>query len=352
MTEPVTAQSGTVKPTISRERKRRTRDRRLREAKLVIKGTLDTDHPIMAHIIPIRRCNLSCTYCNEYDDFSKPVALDLMVQRVEHLGRLKTGVITLSGGEPLLHPELDDIIRAIRKNATLAGLITNGYLLTADRIKKLNDAGLDHLQISIDNVMPDDVSKKSLKVLDKKLQLLAEHADFHVNINSVLGGGISTPEDALIVGKRAIDLGFTSTVGIIHDGDGQLRPLAQREREVFMEMKKFEKSHFSRLNYFQDQIANGEPSDWRCRAGARYLYICEDGLVHYCSQQRGFPAKPLDQYTVEDIRREYITQKSCAPMCTVSCVHQISYFDFFRGKQTRTVEPIPAEHLVSIKASR
>jgi MoaA/NifB/PqqE/SkfB family radical SAM enzyme len=350
MAEPVLDKPGTTSPKISAERQRRARSRQLREAKLVLKGTFDTDHPIMAHIIPIRRCNLSCTYCNEYDDFSKPVPLDVMVHRIEQLGRLKTGVITLSGGEPLLHPELDDIIRAIRKNATLSGLITNGYLLTADRIKKLNDAGLDHLQISIDNVMPDDVSKKSLKVLDKKLQLLAEHADFHVNINSVLGGGISTPEDALVVGKRAIDLGFTSTVGIIHDGDGQLRPLAQREREVFMEMKKFEKSHFSRLNYFQDQIANGQPSDWRCRAGARYLYICEDGLVHYCSQQRGFPAKPLEDYTVEDIRREYITQKSCAPLCTVSCVHQISYFDFFRGKQTRSVEPIPSERLVSIKA--
>ena len=339
-------------PRTSGQRRRRTLDRRLRETKLVVKGALDTDHPIMAHIIPIRRCNLSCTYCNEYDDYSKPVALDVMVRRIEHLGRLKTGVVTLSGGEPLLHPELDDIIRAIRKHATLAGLITNGYLLTADRIKKLNDAGLDYLQISIDNVMPDEVSKKSLKVLDKKLQLLAEHADFHININSVLGGGISTPEDALIVGKRAMDLGFTSTVGIIHDGDGQLRPLAQRERDVFMQMKKFEKSHFSRLNYFQDQIANGEASDWRCRAGARYLYICEDGLVHYCSQQRGSPAKPLEQYTVEDIRREYITQKSCAPLCTVSCVHQISYFDFFRGKQTLTVAPVPAEQLVSIKAVR
>jgi MoaA/NifB/PqqE/SkfB family radical SAM enzyme len=348
MTEPGPMKQGRV----SGERRRRTLSRRFREAKLVAKGTLDTDHPIMAHIIPIRRCNLSCTYCNEYDDFSKPVALDVMVQRVEQLGKLKTGVITLSGGEPLLHPELDDIIRAIRKNATLSGLITNGYLLTADRIRRLNDAGLDYLQISIDNVKPDEVSKKSLKVLDKKLELLSEHADFHVNINSVLGGGISTPEDALVVGKRAMDLGFTSTVGIIHDGDGQLRPLAQREREVFLEMKKFEKTHFSRLNYFQEQIANGEPSDWRCRAGARYLYICEDGLVHYCSQQRGFPAKPLDQYTVADIRREYITQKSCAPLCTVSCVHQISYFDFFRGKQTRTVEPIPAERLVSIKVVR
>ncbi len=337
---------------IERERRRRTIDRRLREWKLLVKGALDTDHPIMAHIIPIRRCNLSCTYCNEYDNFSPPVPLDTMLERIEHLGRLKTGIITLSGGEPLLHPELDSIIRGIRRKATLAGMITNGYLLTADRIQKLNDAGLDYLQISIDNVMPDEVSKKSLKVLDKKLQLLAEHAHFHVNINSVLGGGISTPEDALIVGRRAMELGFTSTVGIIHDGDGQLRPLAAREREVFLEMKSFEKKHFSRFNRFQDNIANGEASDWRCRAGSRYLYVCEDGLVHYCSQQRGFPAKPLAGYTVEDIRREYITQKSCAPLCTISCVHQISYFDFFRGKQTRTVEPAPAEQLVSIQVTR
>jgi MoaA/NifB/PqqE/SkfB family radical SAM enzyme len=334
------------------ERRRRLLDRRLREAKLLMRGAFDTDHPVMAHIIPIRRCNLSCAYCNEYDNYSKPVPLKTVLHRIELLGRLKTGVITLSGGEPLLHPDLDDIIRGIRKHAILAGLITNGYLLTADRVERLNDAGLDYLQISIDNAMPDNVSKKSLKVLDKKLQILAEYAHFHVNINSVLGGGIHNPEDALTVGKRAMDLGFTSTVGIVHDGDGQLRPLAPREREVFLEMKKFEKKHFSRINYFQEKIANGQPSAWRCRAGSRYLYICEDGLVHYCSQQRGFPAKPLEDYTVEDIRREYITQKSCAPFCTISCVHQISYFDWFRGKQTRVVEPVPEEQLVTIKAAR
>ena len=63
-----------------------------------------------------------------------------------------------------------------------------------DRIQRLNDAGLDYLQISIDNVMPDDVSKKSLKVLDKKLQFLAEHADFHVNINSVLAAAFTIPK--------------------------------------------------------------------------------------------------------------------------------------------------------------
>ena len=214
--------------------------------------------------------------------------------------------------------------------------------------------GLDHMQISIDNVMPDDVSKKSLKVLDKKLQILSEHALFHVNINSVLGGGIHNPEDALVVGKRALELSFTSTVGIIHDGDGQLRPIGERERGVFAAMKQFEKKNFSQINYYQNAIAHGRPSHWRCRAGARYLYICENGLVHYCSQQRGFPAKPLAEYTREDIRREYLTEKSCAPFCTISCVRQISYFDFWRDRQT-IASTVPGEQssnpLVQIQSS-
>ena len=289
----------------------------------------------MAHIIPIRRCNLSCTYCNEYDDVSKPVPVDQMVARIHKLADLGTGIITLSGGEPLLHPELDTIIAAMRKRGVLACMITNGYLLTADRVQRLSRAGLDHMQISIDNVMPDDVSKKSLKVLDRKLQVLAANAEFHVNINSVVGGGIRHPEDALVIGKRAIELGFSSTVGIIHDGDGQLRPLGERERHIYQEMRDMEKRHFTRYNhFFQDAIAEGRPRDWKCRAGARYIYVCEDGLVHYCSQQRGYPGKPLLEYTKDDIRREYITEKGCAPFCTVSCVHYVSYFDFWRGPQT------------------
>jgi MoaA/NifB/PqqE/SkfB family radical SAM enzyme len=330
----------------------RALNRRAREWRMIFKGVASTDHPVMAHIIPIRRCNLACTYCNEYDDVSKPVAVDIMLERLDQLAALGTNIVTFSGGEPLLHPQLDQLISHVRRRGIIAGMITNGYLLTAQRVQQLNDAGLDHMQISIDNVMPDDVSKKSLKVLDKKLQILAEHALFHVNINSVLGGGIHNPDDALVVGKRALELGFTSTVGIIHDDGGQLKPIGERERSVFLAMKEFEKKNFSQINYFQNNIAHGKPSNWRCRAGARYLYICEDGLVHYCSQQRGFPAKPLAEYTVADIRREYLTQKDCAPFCTVSCVHQISYMDFWRDPQTiPSTAPDTSASLVQIQSN-
>src|SRR5215472_11431072 len=275
----------------------RAMGRRLREWRMIAWALLARTHPVDAHLIPVRRCNLSCTYCSEFDDFSKPVPTEEVLRRVDMLADLGTSIITISGGEPLLHPDLDLIIRRIRGCGLLAGMITNGYLLVPERIERLNRAGLDHLQISIDNVMPDEVSKKSLKVLDKKLKMLAEHADFHVNINSVVGGGIHNPDDALVVGRRAVQLGFTSTIGIIHDGDGQLRPLGDEEREVFLKMKQLEKKNYSRINWFQNNIAHGKPNDWRCRAGARYLYICEDGLVHYCSQQRGYPGIPLERYT-------------------------------------------------------
>jgi len=145
----------------------RSFDRRLRQARMLGRAIKSRHHPILAHIIPIRRCNLSCAYCNEYDKVSNPVPAAEMLRRIDLLAALGTGIITFSGGEPLLHPKLDEMIRRVRANGIIATLITNGYLLAPERIQRLNRAGLEHLQISIDNVQPDDVSKKSLKVLDK-----------------------------------------------------------------------------------------------------------------------------------------------------------------------------------------
>jgi MoaA/NifB/PqqE/SkfB family radical SAM enzyme len=305
----------------------------LREFKFLARGLFSIKHPILAHVIPMRRCNLSCAYCNEYDDFSKPVPAEVMFKRLDKLAQLKTTAIIISGGEPLMHPDIEKIIERIRHHGMLACLITNGYLITQEKIKKLNDAGLEYLQISIDNVQPDDVSKKSLKMLDKKLVWLSRLARFRVNINSVIGAEVKHPEDAVTIGSRAIELGFSSSFGIIHDGLGTLKPLKGLEREIYFKMKNLGKKSFTRINGFQKNLVDGKPNNWRCRAGGRYLYICEDGLVHYCSQQRGNPGIPLDDYTFEDIRREYNTKKACAPYCTIACVHQVATFDNWRGPQ-------------------
>ena len=313
-----------------------------RETRMIIRGLMSAKHVVLAHIIPIRRCNLACGYCNEYDDFSPPIPTGEMIRRIDRLAYLKTSIVTISGGEPLLHPEIEAIIARIRRHGMIAGIITNGYLLTPKKILALNEAGLDHLQISIDNIEPDDVSMKSLKVLDKKLGYLADCAEFAVNINSVIGGGIKNPEDAEAITKRAVGLGFSTSIGIIHDGTGAVKPLNRREERAYREVKNWGKHGYTRLNWFQENLARGKPNDWRCRAGARYLYICEDGLVHYCSQQRGYPGIPLEQYSFADMEREYFTKKACAPTCTVGCVQKVSVLDHWRDPQEEG-GPVPLQ---------
>ena len=315
------------------KRKARAINRRYREARMVAAALKSPYRPILAQIIPVRRCNLSCAYCNEYDKTSEPVPVEEMSRRIDRLAELGTLAITFSGGEPLLHPELETLVERIRRHNIIATLITNGYLLTAERVKRLNRAGLDYLQISIDNVTPDDVSKKSLKVLDQKLRLLAERAEFDVTINSVLGSSIRRPEDALAVARRVRELGFKGTVGVIHDHSGQLQPLKPPQRRIYDEiLDSRPKSFFSfdYYNQFQKNLVRGLPNQWHCRAGGRYLYVCEDGLVHYCSQQRGYPAIPLASYTEKDLERESKAVKSCAPYCSISCVHQVAALDDLR----------------------
>jgi len=321
------------------QRKLRFLRTRARELQMIAKALVSTKHPILVHIIPMRRCNLDCGYCNEYDQVSKPVPIEEMKRRLDYLAAMGTSIITISGGEPLMHPELEEVIRHVRKHGMIAGMITNGFLLSKERIASLNAAGLEHLQISIDNVTPDEISKKSLKTLDSRLEWLSERAVFQVNINSVLGSGVKNPEDALTIAHRAIELGFTSTVGIIHDGMGQLKGLSGRQIEIFEEIMTLGKRSFSRFNDFQHSVARGKEHKWRCRSGSRYLYVCEDGMVHWCSQQRGYPGIPLSRYTPEMRQREYLTDKYCGPRCTVSCVQQVGILDNWRDPQT--LKPMP-----------
>jgi MoaA/NifB/PqqE/SkfB family radical SAM enzyme len=304
---------------------------------MLARAAVSTRHPVLVTLVVTRRCNLACGYCNEYDHVSQPVPTEALLARVDRLADLGTSIVTISGGEPLLHPELDRVVAHIRRRGMVATVITNGYPLTRRWVERLNEAGLDYLQISIDNVKPDAVSRKSLDLLDRKLVLLAETAGFAVNVNSVVGAGVENPEEALVVAERARELGFSPTIGVIHDGRGQLRPLNERQRAVYKAIRRRSGVGFGVVDRFETNLAEGKPTNWRCRAGARYFYVDEHGLVHWCSQQRGKPGIPLERYTEDDMRREYLREKPCAPRCTIQCVHRASLMDEWRDPQSRTV---------------
>jgi MoaA/NifB/PqqE/SkfB family radical SAM enzyme len=297
-------------------------------------------NPLLAQVVVTRRCNLACGYCNEYDDFSPPVPLKDLLARIDRLAALNTASITFTGGEPLLHPELDQAISAARRHGMIVTVITNGFRLSRSWIDRLNEAGLQGMQISIDNLKPDAVSMKSLSSVERKLGLLAKYARFKVNVNSVLGVSGERTQDVVTVAETAAKYGLQHSVGVLHDHTGMLKPLSPAQLDAYTRVTRISPSVVHTLNYwlFQKNLMHGRTNDWKCRAGARYLYVTEDGKVHWCSQQRGYPGIPLLEYTRDDIRREFHTEKTCSPTCTLSCVHQMSMFDRYRGAQ-KTPDP-------------
>ena len=144
--------------------------------------------PFLVQLVVTRRCNLACAYCAEYDRSSPPVPKDVLLQRLERIRALGAWSVEFTGGEPLLHPDLEELVRAARKLRFLRTmLISNAFLLDEERVERLNAVGLQALQVSVDGVRPSLVTIKVLDRLRKQLQALARHARFSVVLNAVIG---------------------------------------------------------------------------------------------------------------------------------------------------------------------
>ncbi len=307
----------------------------------------DVERPFLAQLVVTRRCNLACGYCNEYDDFSKPVPTDVVKARLDHLAKLGTVVVTLTGGEPLLHPKLDELVAHAVGHGMVCTTISNGYAFTRRWIDRLNRAGLSLVQISIDNLEPNEVSEKSLSKIQKRLVLLREHARFGINVNAVLGS--CSPEATRTLVTEVEKLGFFMTVGLLHDGMGQLDAgLAGAElpglyRELRRRSKKTIFHHVG--EGWEDSMIAERDVPFRCRAGARYLYIDEHGTVSYCSQRRSEPGIPLLEYESRHLREAFETPKGCEASCTIACVRRASALDEWRGQARPARPPRVVTHL-------
>lgn len=304
----------------------------LRSAARAAAAILTPSTPALVQLVVTRRCNLACGYCNEFDHISPPVETQELVDRINLIADAGTVVLTFTGGEPLLHPMLDELIRLGVSRGMVCTSITNGYTVTRRWIERLNESGLTILQVSIDNLEPNDVSEKSWSTLREKLTLLRDHAKFKVSVNAVLGSCNAEETREVVQGVR--ELGFYMTVGLMHDDEGQLDPgllgdgLADFYREMHGQSRKSLLHHIG--EGWEAEIIRNGTAPWKCRAGARYLYVDEHGIVSYCSQRRSEPGIPLAKYTRAHRQKEFYTRKGCEDRCTIACVRRASATDALR----------------------
>jgi MoaA/NifB/PqqE/SkfB family radical SAM enzyme len=286
--------------------------------------------PFLAQLVIIRRCNLSCGYCSEYDKVSDPIPTEILEERLRKLKSLGTFGISLTGGEPTLHPELPDLVRKCRELRFFrTGMISNGLLLRPDLIEALNEAGLQEMQISIDGVQANDTTQKVLANLKKRLQSLHEHARFRVIVSGVLGA--CAPQEAEEVVSFARQMGFTPRVLLIHDDEGQLKLNSEEVKAFEKIVAKLPKTLVEFSNYRKRLVRDGS-APFKCRAGSRYLYVDEYGKINWCSQTRNVWSKSLMDYTSADLREQFYQYKPCHATCTVGCARSASQLDNWRAQ--------------------
>jgi MoaA/NifB/PqqE/SkfB family radical SAM enzyme len=278
----------------------------------------------------IRRCNLSCSYCSEYDKVSDPIPTEILEKRLWKLKSLGTFGISLTGGEPTLHPHLADLIRECRKLGFFrTGMISNGFLLRPELIEALNEAGLQEMQISIDGVWANDTTQKVLANLKKRLQWLRQYARFRVIVSGVLGA--CPPQEAEEVLSFAKEMGFVQRVLLLHDDSGQLKPSNGEVQRFEKIVRELPKTLVDFSNYRKRLVRDGS-APFKCRAGSRYLYIDEYGKVNWCSQTRSVWSKSLMDYTYTDLREQFYRYKPCHATCSLGCARSTSQLDNWRAQ--------------------
>ena len=279
-----------------------------------------------AQLIVTRRCNLSCGYCTEYDNHSSDIPLAVLRERIDALHRLGVVQIAMLGGEPLLHRDIEKVIaRAGRRSQT--SITTNGFLLREELIRKLNDSGLDHMQVSIDTLRPrsDLYIQKTFKAVRKKVELLLQLARFSVHANIVLCDESRDEFKDMVAELRRLNIPVT--VNLLHDGRGRTVICGT----AYADLWEHHHAHSKVISYIEyeygKELLSGCAPDWHCRAGARHVYVDEYGNAQYCASQRGRLGKPIVEYTREDLEEQRRTKKGCEPGCSVFCVYRASRVD-------------------------
>jgi MoaA/NifB/PqqE/SkfB family radical SAM enzyme len=225
---------------------------------------------------------------------------------------------------------------ATRKGFAQRKMITNAYLLSPEKVRELNRAGLTHMQISLDGAKPNDTTVKVLKPLRPKLAHVKDNADFIVTLSAVIGA--APPDEVREVIDFAEKSGFRPRVLLIHDGDGQFK-LSREDQALYKEVEERLGARWRQAWNYRSRLLETGTAPFKCRAGSRYLYVDEFGTVRWCSQTREYWGKDLMKYEAADLREQFDTIKSCADKCTVGCVRNNSKVDEWRPQ---TGQPGPA----------
>src|SRR3989440_5141880 len=278
--------------------------------------------PLQCSLYVTDRCNLDCAYCTEYDNSRPHPSLDDLKKWIRKIRELGTMRIALVGGEPLVHPNIVELVRYCRELGFATSLTTNGFLLTRKLLAELEDAGLQVMQISVDRMTPSPITKKSFKTILPKLDYFRD-SKISLHITGVICAD-TLPESRAVL-ETGLSRGIPTEVRLVH-ADPLNRFRVERgpreELEAFIDSmierkRRGEKIHTNEaILQYQKSLLRNEPVEWTCMAGYKLFFVSAQGKVWEWSMVHG--EKHIMDVTPEDLYANY-RRKSCQAGFGVEC---------------------------------
>ncbi len=113
--------------------------------------------PVIAVWEITNECNLNCSYChvNAKTRLADELNGEEKIKLIDEIANMGTVALMIAGGEPLCSPELFNVVKYAHDRGLYTVIITNGLLLSEENARKLIDAGLDYIKVSIDSASPE-----------------------------------------------------------------------------------------------------------------------------------------------------------------------------------------------------
>jgi len=247
--------------------------------------------PRLVNLELTKKCNASCAFCTcwqvdssgELDDYG-PV-----------IKKIRPVVVSVSGGEPLLRKNYDDLLRTMRPYCHYLSIITNGALLNEKSAKRLLDAGVDQISVSLDYLSEEHDRNRVIAGLydhlSKMIPKLAKDG-YRLSLNTIIME--SNLDEIILIAHKAkewgVDVSFSAYCPLKSDTEDQMIKKERYEKlvSVIDELMKLkgELGNIKNSNYYLEKLKVyfKEGHVCNCKAGERWIQVTPDGYIQQCSE--------------------------------------------------------------------
>lgn len=347
------------------------------------------DRLFYAHVGATHRCNMRCRMCTvpERGDADREAGPEKFRVVAKELAGLGCAVVSIGGGEPMLHRDLPGVVEAFAREGMRVRVLTNGITGSRPTIRALANAGATEMSVSLDSLDP--VTQARLEdlpgILPKKMETIAAITHEMPRGTHILNA-IVTPQTLpglRRVARFAERIGFFSSFIPIHLAASEV------EHHFFSDARDlgFAGGHREELRAFYGDLVRGrvagvinsrvylenslryllgEPFDWSCRAGVLYVSVDPSARISICHQFEETDTVPPEGFAERYLRGEWRARaneasapcRACYRPCWAEIDHLADDAEAFLGAlgtQTRgflrRLAPRTAEEITAIAES-